>query len=356
MQEFGCLFKVLGCTGIDIFESVTDSFVRKLRRIIRNNLFPLILHLNIIYLLWSNYDEMSIYKYDSILDTLMFILPCIIWWLIRRQKYSIKYIILQLVHFKRRRNDKKNSLIVIVNSLLLTPFLIILVMTVVNICSNENLALSNHTIHCRKQDFLRRFSMISQQFFIPMLFSILYFAICYNLTENFKYYKGKFDNLYNNPNEKILHISLREFLEVIKCAEKFSDLFSTPSFILLWQVFSCLSLVFLDVLTFEHFNILKLLLLFLTVFSLIGMTAIITFSASEISLKIASIRRILNDLRAAHLFRKWNTCNSETIDIILNRENVVLSACNVYTFDRLFVLKLVAIMIAHTVIYYQINQ
>lgn len=153
----------------------------------------------------------------------------------------------------------------------------------------------------------------------------------------------------------ILRTFLIEYEQLVKFAKTFSNIFSLPLLLFVCCVTCNLSMLFLDILSAQDKTYFGVIDVVFETISFVGITAVLCFSADEIPTKIDVFKEVLYDLKAGGRYKnKLDDIN--IIDVVLNRETLVITVFRMIKFDRSFLLKLIAAVFAHSVIYHQLSE
>lgn len=371
MNEFEVIGKIYIWLGIDLFNKSAMNSTRKILQVLQNLTFPFFLHINVIFLQLLDIYEFQmrdLMKYYKILDFLMAIFPCALWWSIYNQRNAIWFVIQFILKVKENNKELKNSLKIVIISatvywFVFTAFSGIIAGCVLERCfiySDANITDCNSTFHinikCELKKTTKDFFIHIQQLLMPFFFSILYFSISYNMAKILKLYQKRISEQNACYETEILFHILKEYIDLTKNAEKFAELFSLP---LLWfslQVICNIALIFVDILSFSDVTYLVVVNWFFVLVSLAGLISILSFCADEIPMRINDFKRALYDLKADRVFSKNNLETGDVIDIALNRESVSITIFRIMDFNRCFLLKSIATVVAHAVIYHQLVQ
>lgn len=325
--------------------------------------FPICLHSTAIFLQMITIADVAKFKaYDMFLNTLLIFLPCAMWWSLFKNRNSIRLLIKFLLQTKKRRTHLKNSFILIIAfTIYWFSFMTSLIITAAIRCnliySNNNAILANdeNSVWCQWRHITKHIILHLQLELMPFLFAILYFSICINMIKIFDDYIKTLVKLKCNCNVRNLHVFLGDYVELVKYAGKFGKIFSVPLLWFVWHVLCIIALLFLDTLSFNNKTYFDIIDAILETISFILIIAILSVCADQISLKAHTFKEILYDLKTDRLLEN-NLIFNGIIDIVLNRENISITLFRVIHFDRCFLLKSIAAIVAHSVIYYQLTE
>ncbi|GFX22766.1 hypothetical protein TNCV_4839031 [Trichonephila clavipes] len=147
----------------------------------------------------------------------------------------------------------------------------------------------------------------------------------------------------------------KNYVEIIKDIEVFEDLFSVPVFILVLKDFCTVSITIMDMMYVPDWASklgTEASFYFLYIFGTLGF---LTICAANIPLEMQRIRSVLLNKMSASSTEGRLLCNVKNIELLLNRDVCVLTACNVFQFDRVFLLKALISVIAQAAVIYQLG-
>lgn len=372
MNEFKIIGQIYIWFGIDIFNKPVERGIKKILHVLRNIFFPFLLHINVIFLQFitaNKFHNKTFFSYSKLLDFIMVLLPCALWWSIYNERNSMRLLIQLLSHVKERYKIFKKSLKIFVFGAIIywSAFTVSLIITSGCILersfihSNNNMSSTNGNtdiflnVECKWRNITREFILHLQELLMPLLFSILYFTVCYTMIKILDCYQKTLLQLNVDSDSQILLAFLKEYLVIVKCAEKFADIFSLPLLWFVWQVMCYISLVFLDTLSLKSPTYFNIIYIFLTTTSLVVIIIALSFCADEIPLRVDVFKKALYDIKIDRLFK--NSLDlTDIVDIILNRQTLSITVFRMFHFDRCFFLKMIATILAHSVIYIQLSE
>lgn len=372
MNEFKIIGQIYIWFGIDIFNKPVERGIKKILHVLRNIFFPFLLHINVIFLQFitaNKFHNKTFFSYSKLLDFIMVLLPCALWWSIYNERNSMRLLIQLLSHVKERYKIFKKSLKIFVFGAIIywSAFTVSLIITSGCILersfihSNNNMSSTNGNtdiflnVECKWRNITREFILHLQELLMPLLFSILYFTVCYTMIKILDCYQKTLLQLNVDSDSQILLAFLKEYLVIVKCAEKFADIFSLPLLWFVWQVMCYISLVFLDTLSLKSPTYFNIIYIFLTTTSLVVIIIALSFCADEIPLRVDVFKKALYDIKIDRLF-KSSLDLTDIVDIILNRQTLSITVFRMFHFDRCFFLKMIATILAHSVIYIQLSE
>lgn len=371
MNELKILKQIYIWIGIDLFNKSVEGSRKKILHVLRNIFFPFLLHINVIFLQFisaKKFQDKTFLSYSKILDFVMVLLPCALWWSIYNERNSLRLLIQLILHIKDRCKAPFKCL----NTFAFTATIYLSTFTVSSIIisgcklerssihSNNNISINANTsfslnIKCKWASITKESMLHLQELLMPCFFSILYFSICYAINKILDCYQKTLLQLNIGCDSQILLAFLKEYIEIVKCAEKFADIFSLPLFWFVWQMMCYLSLMFLDILSLRVSTNFNIIYIFITTISLVGIIVALSFCADGIPMRVGVFKRTLYDIKIERLFES-NIELRDIIDIVQNRETLSITVLRMIHFDRCFFLKMITTILAHSVIYFQLSE
>ncbi|GFS60687.1 uncharacterized protein TNIN_130991 [Trichonephila inaurata madagascariensis] len=144
------------------------------------------------------------------------------------------------------------------------------------------------------------------------------------------------------------------YFGIIQGIEKFEDFFSAPVFILVVSNFCIVSLMVMDMMYVTNW-VSKLMTeaVFYCLY-IFGSLGVLTICAANIPLEMQRIKAVLLNKMSASSLEGRLLCNEKYIKLLLKRDVCVLTACNVFHFDRAFFLKALVSVIAQAIVAFQL--
>ncbi|GFY66776.1 uncharacterized protein TNIN_376181 [Trichonephila inaurata madagascariensis] len=343
-KQFGMFWIVLRLTGISIFEENQRRGLPNFGFTISKLLFPLLLHCNFVYL-WYCTASVGKLNYGLIIDLLLPLLTCVLWWMIYRRRKSLKDF---LFHFNESTLSCLNKPSRYLSCTINTALCLIVVYTPFLIAMN---ALQRNGEPMPLLEILR----FLQEMIFPSIVNIIYNAICYSLLRNLISMKDSFNKQLNMACPLSTTKLSKNYVEIIKDVEVFEDLFSAPVFILVLKDFCTISITIMDMMYVPNWMSklgTEASFYFLYIFGTLGF---LTICAANIPLEMQRIRSVLLNKMSASSLEGGLLCNEKNIELLLNRDVCVLTACNVFQFDRGFLLKALISVIAQAAVFFQLG-
>ncbi|GFX22769.1 uncharacterized protein TNCV_4839061 [Trichonephila clavipes] len=193
----------------------------------------------------------------------------------------------------------------------------------------------------------------AQEIIFPSVAAILYCSNCYFLLLGLRSIKSKLEQQPDMCSEGVRKIC-KQYFSIIKGVEKFEDLFSAPVFILVVNNFCIVSLIVMDMLHVQDW-ISKLMVeaVFYCLYFFVSL-GVLTICAANIPLEMQRIKSILLNKMSASSFEGGLLCNEKYIELLLKRDVFILTSCNVFQFDRCFLLKALVSVVAQAIVVSQL--
>ncbi|GFY64477.1 uncharacterized protein TNIN_457461 [Trichonephila inaurata madagascariensis] len=195
----------------------------------------------------------------------------------------------------------------------------------------------------------------AQEMIFPSVVAVLYCSNCYFLLSNLRFIKGKLEqqpDLYSEIVRKII----KNYFIVLKGVEKFEDLFSAPIFVVVVGNFCIVPIIIMDMMYIEDW-ISSLMLESVAYLAFIFATlGVLSVCAANIPLEISRIKSVLLDKLSCmsnqtNLFRV-----NKQVSIVLKRDSCILTGCNVFQFDRGFLLRALVTVISQAVLIFELGK
>lgn len=362
MNELELIRQMYLWLGINLCNKSVKILSGKILQVFRNLFFPICLHGTAILLqVIITVDMKENNAYNTFLNTFLNFLPCALWWSIFNRRNSIRALMKFVFQAKERHKQLKNSFIFFIGATIYwSAFMISSFMTPVVQCSliyfnnNATLAIGKNSLWCHCRNFLKDIILHLQLQLMPFLFAILYFSICINIIKIFDDYLKTLVKLSGDCDGQFLDAFLKEYVDIVKHAESVAKIFSLPLLWFVLHVLCMISFLFLDALAFKDKNYLDINGV-IEAISFVLLIAVLSLCADEIPVRVHTFKEILYDLKTDRLFKKHLDLN-DIIDIVLNRETLSTTVFRMIPFDRCFLLKSIAVIVAHSVIYYQMTE
>ncbi|GBM15578.1 hypothetical protein AVEN_247836-1 [Araneus ventricosus] len=194
-----------------------------------------------------------------------------------------------------------------------------------------------------------------QEVIFPCLVAITYSSICYLLLQILKSCKNTVRKKLDSPFSATVEMLKKNYLDVIRCIDTFEDLFSNPIFMIVFNDFCIVSFVIMDMMYLPNW-MLKFLLESLTyLVFILGILGFLTICAADVQLEMLSIKSVLLEKMISHPCQEPFPYNEPQINLLLKKSVCTLTAGRAFPFDRGFLLKALAAVIAQAVIIYQLG-
>ncbi|GFQ64889.1 uncharacterized protein TNCT_141471 [Trichonephila clavata] len=343
-KQFGMLWIILKLTGISIFEENQRNGLPNCGFMISKLLFPLLLHCNFVYL-WYCTASVGKLTYALIIDLLLPFLTCVLWWMIYRRRKPLKDF---LFHFNESTLSCLNKPNRYLSCTINTALCLLVVYTPFLIAMN---ALQRNGEPMPLLEILR----FLQEMIFPSIVNVIYSAICYSLLRNLRSMKDAFEKQLDMACPMSATKLSKNYFEIIKDIEVFEDLFSAPVFILVFKNFCTVSITIMDMMYVPDWMsklMVEAVFYFLYIFGTLG---VLTVCAANIPLEMQRIKSVVMNKMSASSFEGGLLCNVKNVELLLNKEACVLTACNVFQFDRGFLLKALISVIAQAAVIFQLG-
>lgn len=373
MNELKILGQIYIWLGIDILNKPVERSRRKILHVLRNVFFPFLLHINVIFLQFitaNKFQDKTFFSYSKILDFIMVLLPCSLWWSIYNERNSVRLLIQLILHVKERYKIFNKTLKIFIFGAIIYWLTFTVSSIITSGCilersfihSNNNISSNSGNnsfllnVKCKWKNITRESMLHLQELLMPFFFAILYFTICYAINKILDCCHKTLLQLNVGYDSQIVLAFLKEYIEIVKCAEKFADIFSLPLLWFIWQVMCYISLVFLDTLSLKVPTYFNIIYIFITTISFVGIIVALSFCADEIPMRVDAFKMALYDMKIDRLFKSRLVELTDIIDIELNRQTLSITVFRIIRFDRCFFLKMIATILAHSVIYIQLSE
>ncbi|GFY64127.1 uncharacterized protein TNIN_118821 [Trichonephila inaurata madagascariensis] len=341
-RVFGKLWIVLELTGIFVFEKKNVSKMSRCSLILLEFCFPAFLHCNLFYL-WYCIITNGKLNYELIIDITIPLLSIILWWLIYVRRNLLKNYYAHMISVTVViKESQRRTLSYLINISLIFVVIYYIFFTGVQVIQG-NVLVATTLLYFRT----------AQEIILPSVVAILYCSNCYFLLLGLRSIKSKLEQQPDMCSEGVRKIC-KLYFSVIQGIEKFEDLFSTPVFILVANNFCLVSLIVMDMLYVRDW-ISKLMVeavfYCLYVFASLG---VLTICAANIPLEMQRIKSVLLNKMSASSFEGGLLGNEKCIELLLKRDVFILTSCNVFQFDRGFLLKALVTVVAQAIVVSQL--
>lgn len=354
--NFGYLWIVFYFMGIDIFKI---SFKLKCINVncstVQKYLFPMTITCNAAYILYLTWNTSPILSYETLLNTTMTILPNVIWLTVFLQKRSLRTFLLHVVTISKSLSEENNFLANITNTFLFITFSFPIVIASLEWNKRKKgIPAQEYNIETHIRKLIEQTWIIWHQLTIPAIVAILYVCISYCLIRQLRFCKRQFKKLQVDTSSKVVESLLKWYLEIVKCVEEFQNVSSSFVFCILWQYFCVVSFGVMELMYYRIKDTLLMVEVVLYIFHSSCVIGVVTVFAAEIPLELQQIRIVLFDVYFGRFHCKGKL--KDCLDTILKKEPPVLSACNIFVFERSFILKALGGIVGQAVLLYGIMQ
>ncbi|GFU36034.1 uncharacterized protein NPIL_306961 [Nephila pilipes] len=347
-KHCGKLWTVLDLTGISVFNEKARGGFMHFLYMIRKLFFPIFLHCNLLYL-WYNIIERCYSKgeidYADMIDVVVPPFSNILWWMVYTRRFAFKKF---FNHIATTMSvtvvSQTRSMAHAINATLFLTLVYPSIMVMMMMLQKTKYKVS-----------LGQFFRLVQEIIFPSIVGIMYTAICYLLLRNLQTFKNRFDKDLSFSSMITFTNLKKNYLDIVKGVEMFEDLFSAPVFIIVVESFCLVSIIIMDMMHRENWlSELWLEALFYLIF-IFGTLGILTVYAGNIPLEMSRIKSVLLEKMSEQSNKDGLLCLEKQILYLMKKDAIVLTACNVFDFDRAFLLKALISVIAHAVIIYQLG-
>ncbi|GFU45054.1 uncharacterized protein TNCV_4235471 [Trichonephila clavipes] len=343
-KQCGKLWRVLEMTGISIFQEPHRKGFSYFLRTMQKLCYPVFLHCNLLYLLYGTIHSRKI-DYSFMIDIVTPLLINAMWWMMYMRRYAFKTF---LVHIAQTMSTNLVSLTRymahVIDVSLFVIFIYPFIMAKIMLSENTEFAMNVVEI----------FRPVHEIVF-PSILSVMYTTMCYILFQNLRIIKIRFQKELDLSSMVTVTKLKQNYLDVVKGIEMLENLFSVPAFILVVKNIGALSIVVMDMMHRENWMSELLLEAVLHMALILGSMGVLTVYAGNIPLEMSCIKAILLDKLSKQSKEDGLRCGEKQINYIIKRDVNVLTACNVFEFDRGFLLKVMISVIAQAVVIYQLG-
>ncbi|GFQ67860.1 uncharacterized protein TNCT_264661 [Trichonephila clavata] len=344
-KQCGKLWTVLKLTGISIFQEPHQKGFSYFLFAIQKFCYPVFLHCNLLYILYGTINSREKIDYAFIIDIITPLLINAMWWMMYMRRYAFKTF---LVHIAQTMSTNLVSqtryMAHVINASLFVIFIYPFVMAKIMLSENTEFAMNVVEI----------FRPVHEVVF-PSILSVIYTTMCYILFQNLRIIKTKFQKDLNLSSVNTVTKLKQNYLDVVKGIEMLENLFSVPAFILVVKNIGALSIVVMDMMDRTDWMSELLLEAVLHMTLIFGSMGVLTVVAGNIPLEMSSIKAILLDKLSKQSNEDGLRYGEKQINYIIKRDVNVLTACNVFEFDRGFLFKVMISVIAQAVVIYQLG-
>ncbi|GFQ67858.1 uncharacterized protein TNCT_264651 [Trichonephila clavata] len=345
-KQCGKLWIVLELSGISVFQEKHRTGFLCFVFTIKKLCYPVFLHCNLLYLLYVTAHNTEKIDYAFIIDMTKLLLINIMWWIIYTRRYAFRTFLVHVAHtMPINLISQTRYMAYVINVslfvILVYPFLI------------ANSRFSENTDFAKKLEEIFR---PVHEIIFPSIVNVIYTMMCYLLFQNLRIIKIKFQKDLNLSSVNTVTKLKQNYLDVVKGIEMLENLFSVPAFILVVKNTAVISIVVMDMMHRENWMSELLLEAVLYLTFIFGSMGVLTVYAGNIPLEMSRIKAILLDKLSQQCNGDCLSCGEKQINYIIKRDVNVLTACNVFEFDRGFLLKVLITVVAQAVVIYQLGR
>lgn len=339
------LWKVYSLMGLNVSEGYRNKKCTRLSRMIQKLSFPLLMTCNMVYVVYCMTIRFKSMNYAFALDILMTALPNVMWFLMHNRK-------MLLIHFLSHLRKMSNQIFFVtpinncfVNGILFCAFMYPISVATFNLYPLKMDGAFNKGSVKTHGDVLFEYMQKAQEMIFPSILALTYTTLCYIFVRHLRFYHSEFSKTKKLRPVHQLKTLTEGYLEVVNGLQLFQDIFSSPLFFLMWQNFCVVSYLALKAIN-EGFqrSTPEEILFMCHACTIIGS---VTVCAAEVPLLMQRIRLSLLNLSSRKIAK-------DEVDSVLQIESTVLTACNVFVFERGFLLKAIGAVVAQAVIFHQV--
>ncbi|GBM37616.1 hypothetical protein AVEN_44544-1 [Araneus ventricosus] len=338
-KQFGILWSVFDIAGIPVFDQRHE---KGLKCVLFRLCYPFLLHCNLLYCVYSTISHGKL-NYSAVIDVILPFLACIMWMMMYKRRISLKAFLTDLAHASSKYSTLQNRRLTYgINVAMCSLFIYPPLLNVMKFLQVGEI---------RVDEIFRNL----QEIVFPCLVAITYSSICYLLLQNLRSCKNMLQKKLDLSCSGTVEILKQNYLEAIRSVEAFEELFSNPILIFVFNDFCIVSLITMDIMYDQNWMMEFLLESPAYLIFILGILGFLTICAADISLEMLSIKSVLLEKMFAHPHQDAFPYNEKQIDLLLKKDACVLTAGKAFPFDRGFLLKALAAVIAQAVVIYQLG-
>ncbi|KAF8794964.1 hypothetical protein HNY73_002871 [Argiope bruennichi] len=341
-EHLGKLLNILEFTGIQTNENRTDSEQKYILDIFQRFWYPTFLHGSLLYLWYATISGGKL-DYSMIIDLVLPLLPSVMWLLIRRQKTSFKLFLADLSAITSKHFTSHNRCLLCTTNVALS-FLIVYPILLITMR-----ILQGNVIN------VKEVFRILQEAIFPCTVVITYTSICYLLLQNLRFFTKMFHEKLDLTCSRDVKNAIKEYLDVVKNVEMFEKLFCNVAFVVVLHNFFVIAILVMDIKDSENWMstfMLEALSEMIFIFVSLGM---MTICAGNISLEMATIKSVLLDKMFIQSDQVVSSDCNKCINMLLKKDVCTLTASKAFSFDRGFLFKALATVVAQVVVIYELG-
>ncbi|KAG8194036.1 hypothetical protein JTE90_028379 [Oedothorax gibbosus] len=205
------------------------------------------------------------------------------------------------------------------------------------------------------KDLVHQYCGKTHELLFPTISAITYVALCRILVLRLRASHFQLRQIPSTTDPNKIKWTVENFLVVVRAIELFQETFSASIFFLFWHNFSQLSYSMMEAL-FEKEMYQQSLVLDSVFFvaHVCGVVGTVTVSAAEIPLEMQRIKSSLIKKRFQRMLKGPYLFGEQYTNMILQMDVFVLTACDVFSFNRGFLLTALGALMGQVLIIYQI--
>lgn len=285
-------------------------------------------------------------SYGTLLSTIVTVMPNIMWLMMLKKRPSLKKLLTHLCMETSSTTRARPLKPFIINVFVLFGLLYPLLMQTAILYSTDKIP--------EPMYWVNYFQKVHELLF-PTILCITYTSLCSILHRRLRASHTELLELASTSEPNKVKLLVEDYLNVVKGIDIFQETFSTPVFFLMWHNFCVLSYSLMEAL-FDRDHFLKSLVLDAASYIVYGsgVIGVVTISAAEIPLEMQRVKYSLLAINFQRLMKEEMVFGEKYGDMLLKMDVTVLTACNVFSFDRGFLLKALGALAAQVLIIYQI--
>lgn len=353
-KHFGMLWTILSLMGLNVFEETKKRRCIFVSRMIRKFGFPFLMTCSMVYVTYHLIIRIKLIDYESALDISLAVLPNLMWLLMNKRKSLLINLLSHLSKMTPQVVTDRSLNPRVMNFILVCAFVYPTFVSTVNLYRNGRNGTFNKGYIQTDEDIFFEYVQKAQKMIFPSILALTYTALCYIFVRHLRFYNSEFSKATDIRSSYDLKLLVEGYIEVVNGIQLFQDIFSSPAFLLMWQNFCVVSFLALEAMnkgSWMESLMLEAILFMSHACAIIG---VVTVCAAEVPLLMQRIKLSLLNLSSRKLAQEGSAFGEKHVDIVIKMEATVLTACNVFPFDRGFLLKAIGAVVAQAVIFHQI--
>lgn len=347
MKQLGVLLRVLSILGINVLDE-NNSRLNRAFKAAQTYIFPILITSFMCYKTCSTIIEEPLNSTTFILISVT-VLPNIMWCTTYLKRSSFKKLLDHLNTEKSYTRKVPPLKSFAVNAFVIFGFVFPPIMqTMVFYFNGHFYSLSN-------LDIVSDYCLKIHEILFPTILATTYSSLCSILFRRLKFSHAQLRQVPATSDPNKVKSLVQDYLDVVFVIGIFQETFSAPVFFLMWQNICTVSFSLMEALFDQtRFVESKLVDAVLYIVHACGVIGVVTVVAAEIPLEMQRIKSSLIAINFQRLLKNELVFGEKYIDMILRMDLTVLTALNVFSFDRGFLLKALAALMAQVLVFYQI--